>query len=358
VPDDANRADGRLGGLNCGGHRWVRRSVDRTAGPQSAIGSGCAIAYRAGAALADLEFVQFHPTALDQPGRPAFLLSEALRGAGAQLINSRGERFMPSIHPDAELAPRDIVARAVAHECRSGPVFLSLSHLDPLKIHARFPNLSRRLAHRGLDLAVDLLPVRPAAHFSIGGILVDRDGRTTLPGLFAVGEVACSGLHGANRLASNALGECLVFGTRGGYEAARSVAARRDGRPEPSFEPPAGIEARRAPLALRSSMTEFAGIERSGHGLHHLRNWLEQHLPTGTSWETRTPDAWLISTLIAQAALVRAESRGSHYRIDYPAPSPDMVGRFVHRRGEPLEFRPISHLGSSIGPPAFQEVIR
>ena len=328
---------------------------DRTAGPLSATGSGIAMAYRAGATLADLEFVQFHPTVLDQPGRP-LLLTEALRGEGAYLIDAQGERFMIPAHPDAELAPRDIVARAVLSRRRSGPVYLSLRHLDPAHIHTRFRSLSHRLAERGLDLARDLLPIGPAAHFSMGGVLVDSDGRSTLPGLFAVGEVACSGLHGANRLASNALGECLVFGTRGGAAAARSS--------HPHWEIPFPADdsawrerrvSRIAPLELRSMMTQHAGLERSAESLRHLHEWLSNH-PA----RDRTPDAWLIGELIAGAALARTESRGSHYRIDCPFPDPGLRGRFIHHQGEPLGFLPIverfDQPAHDVRP--YQEVIR
>lgn len=328
---------------------------DRTAGPLTAIGSGLAMAYRAGASLADLEFVQFHPTVLDQPGHSPLLLTEALRGEGAYLLDAHGERFMIPIHPDAELAPRDIVARAVLSRRRAGPVYLTLGHLDPTAVHARFRSLSLHLAQRGLDLARDPLPVGPVAHFSIGGVLVDHDGRSTLPGLLAVGEVACTGLHGANRLASNALGECLVFGTRGGVAAAGSDHPHRD-IPFPTYE---GEQRRRtsrvAPNDLRVMMTQLAGLERSGESLRRLLEWLGSHAA-----RHRAPDAWLISELLASAALTRTESRGSHYRIDYPFTDPELRGRFIHRQGEPLHFLP------SIEPldqPArdlrqYQEVIR
>ncbi|CCF86302.1 L-aspartate oxidase (Quinolinate synthetase B) [Nitrolancea hollandica Lb] len=329
---------------------------DRTAGPITATGSGIAMAYRAGATLADLEFVQFHPTVLEQPGRPPLLLSEALRGDGAYLINAQGERFMIAIHPDAELAPRDIVARAVLSQRRSGPVYLTLGHLDPVNVHTRFQSLSHRLAQRGLNLAADLLPISPAAHFSMGGVLADNDGQTTLPGLFAVGEVACTGLHGANRLASNALGECLVFGTRGGVTAAHSRHPyQASPLPETGREPLQRRVWRSAPIELRTMMSQLAGLERSGDSLGDLLDWLGSH-PA----RSRTPDAWLIGELLARAALARAESRGSHYRIDHPFVDPELRGRFIHRQGEPLGFLPIAE---RIDQPAYklrdyQEVIR
>ncbi len=311
---------------------------DRTAGPLSATGSGLAMAYRAGATLADLEFVQFHPTVLEQPGRPPLLLTEALRGEGAYLINAQGERFMIPVHPDAELAPRDIVARAVLYQRQSGPVYLTLGHLDPVKVHDRFRSLSRQLTQRGLNLAADPLPVAPAAHFSMGGVLVDHDGQTTLPGLFAVGEVACTGLHGANRLASNALGECLVFGTRGGAKAAHSHHLRQEiPFPVSDLERPPRHASRGAPIELRTMMTQLAGIERSGESLRQLLDWLGSY-----PMKDRVPDAWMISELLARAALARVESRGSHCRIDYPFTDRELRGRFIHRQGEPLGFLPIT----------------
>lgn len=329
---------------------------DRTAGPLSTTGSGVAMAYRAGATLADLEFVQFHPTVLEQPGRSPLLLTEALRGDGAHLVNAQGERFMIPVHPDAELAPRDIVSRAVHSQRQSGAVYLTLGHLDPKRVHTRFRSLSRKLSERGLDLAADPLPIAPAAHFSMGGVLVDHDGQTTLPGLFAVGEVACTGLHGANRLASNALGECLVFGTRCGRAAAHSRHQHRTNPfPISGNEPCQSWGSQEAPIELRTMMTQLAGLERSGESLLRLLEWLGSHPATN-----RVPDVWLISELVARAALARTESRGSHYRIDHPFVDPELRGRFIHRRDDALGFLPIT---DRIEQPAFklrdyQEVIR
>src|SRR5438045_2623235 len=170
----------------------------------------------AGARVADLEFVQFHPTALNVPGAPRFLISEALRGDGGRLINGRGEPFMTRYHPDGDLAPRDIVARSIMREMEmtGGSVFLSLTHLDPAYVTRRFPTIADMCRQVGLDLTRDPIPVSPAAHYVMGGVDTDEWGRTSLPGLFAAGEVACTGVHGANRLASNSLLEGLVFGAR------------------------------------------------------------------------------------------------------------------------------------------------
>ncbi len=191
-----------------------------TTNPAVATGDGIAAALAAGAELADMEFYQFHPTALSLPGVPRFLLSEALRGEGAWLVNAAGERFMHRYHPLLELAPRDVVARAITREgmaARPGevlPVYLDMRHVAGIDLDARFPGISTFLHQHGLDLARDLIPVRPAAHYLMGGVRTDVDGQTSLPGLYAAGEVACTGVHGANRLASNSLLEGLVFGAR------------------------------------------------------------------------------------------------------------------------------------------------
>ena len=201
--------------LATGGAGQVYRE---TTNPPVATGDGVAMAYRAGAKVADLEFVQFHPTALSVPGQPRFLLSEALRGEGARLVNADGEPFMHRYDAAGDLAPRDRVARGIVREReRTGrPVFLSLGHLDPRFVHDRFPLIAEACRVAGLDLARDRIPIGPAAHYMMGGVATDLDGRTTIQGLFAAGEAACTGVHGANRLASNSLLEGLVFGARAG----------------------------------------------------------------------------------------------------------------------------------------------
>ena len=187
-----------------------------TTNPGVATGDGVALAYHAGARVIDLEFVQFHPTALNKAGAPRFLISEALRGEGARLVNASGDAFMIRYHPAGDLAPRDVVARGIAREAERthGPVFLTLAHLDAAHVRKRFPTITETCRQVGLDITTDPIPVGPAAHYLMGGIETDEWGRTSLAGLYAAGEAACTGVHGANRLASNSLLEGLVFGAR------------------------------------------------------------------------------------------------------------------------------------------------
>src|SRR3954469_10142738 len=204
-----------------------------TTNPAVATGDGIALAIHAGARVTDVEFVQFHPTALNLAGAPRFLISEALRGEGARLVNARGEAFMARRHPDGDLAPRDIVARGIARESEEtgAPVFLTLAHLDAGYVRERFPTIAAMCAQVGLDLARDPIPVGPAAHYIMGGVDTDEWGRTSIAGLFAAGEAACTGVHGANRLASNSLLEGLVFGARAAEamtQAPQAAAMKRD----------------------------------------------------------------------------------------------------------------------------------
>jgi L-aspartate oxidase len=269
---------------------------ERTTNPPGAVGDGIVLAYRAGAAVADLELVQFHPTVLASNG---LLLSEALRGEGALLVDSGGRRFTE------ELAPRDVVARAIGAR---GSALLDLRPVD----RARFPSLVGALQREGYDPARDLIPVAPAAHYTMGGIATDLHGRSSVPGLYAAGECACTGVHGANRLASNSLLECLVFGRRA------ALAALEE--PEPPARlgpaPELGLEPAEAPGELRRLLWQEAGLVRDGAGLERLR---------------RAPH--LLARLIAEAALARRESRGGHFRADYPSEDPALAGHFVLRAG-------------------------
>jgi L-aspartate oxidase len=310
------------------------RVFRETTNPEVATGDGVALAFLAGARVMDLEFVQFHPTALARPGAPRYLLSEALRGEGAVLVNAAGERFMPRYDPDGDLAPRDRVARAMLRESdRTGAaVFLSLTHLPASAVRARFPLIAELCARAGLDIAVDRLPVAPAAHYVMGGIATDLDGRTSLPGLFAAGEAACTGVHGANRLASNSLLEGLVFGGRAG-EAMRAIDAPWPGPATAPRAIPAGAG---APLtlpvtesAIADLMWRHAGVFRDREGLTGACEALEpdwQALVGGLTAGRRLDAAtWRVASLltvgrlIARAALRREESRGAHWRADFPA---------------------------------------
>jgi L-aspartate oxidase len=306
-----------------------------TTNPPVATGDGVAMAYRAGAAVADLEFVQFHPTALKVAGQPRFLLSEALRGEGARLLNEAGEWFMERYDPAGDLAPRDRVARAIELESRrtGAPIYLSLQTLDPDFVHERFPLISAACREAGLDLARDRIPVGPAAHYIMGGVQTDLDGRTTIGGLFAAGEVACTGVHGANRLASNSLLEGLVFGARAGRAMRADL---RDGAPVetvPNPSPAPGVAdgfafAGDAASKIQAAMWRDVGLFRNRAGLEAVVGELE---PIWRSLDTRMAngrpldaEGWRVASiltvgrLIARAALRREESRGAHYRDDFP----------------------------------------
>jgi L-aspartate oxidase len=300
-----------------------------------ATGDGLALAAQAGAELSDMEFYQFHPTALFLPGAPRFLLSEALRGEGAWLRNDRGERFMEGAHPMAELAPRDVVARAIAREGmdaagRPRPVYLDMRHVRGMDLHTRFPGISAMLARYGLDLARDLVPVRPAAHYLMGGIRTDLAGRTSVGGLYAAGEAACTGVHGANRLASNSLLEGLVFGAR----AAQAIlgdhlplVAAEAAPPAPRLlSATAGQEVEDTIVALQAAMWAHAGLLRDEASLREgvvaqaaCASRLNELARSGSS--RRLAEGGSLCTVAAailQCALARTESRGAHFRNDFP----------------------------------------
>lgn len=330
-----------------------------TTNPAVATGDGPALAWDAGARLADMEFVQFHPTALAFPGAPRFLLSEALRGEGAILRNPAGERFMAQYHADAELAPRDVVSRAVEREIRKAAqaeapqspgamrpsltCYLDATHLPASHLEKRFPRIASTLKTYGLNLASDWIPIRTAAHYSMGGVWTGLDGRSSLPGLYAAGETACTGVHGANRLASNSLLEGLVFGIR----AARSMASEPAVPASAPLEPaemllPADAGRYSSAIAtLRRLMWECAGVIRNAQGLQQALDQLQQikqqapsssAMRAGESREAlRIARQWHSIRTTAEAvlhsALAREESRGGHYREDFPEHRDDLAGR-------------------------------
>jgi len=296
----------------------------RRTGPDTSVGEGMALGWHAGAALADIEFVQFHPTALDVPGRPARLLTEALRGEGAVLRDANGERFMDRFHPQGDLAPRDVVARAVlqVREETGAEVYLDATAVPD--VARRFPTADEQCREVGLDIATQPVPVAPAAHYCMGGVLTDLWGRTSVPALFAAGEVACTGVHGANRLASNSLAEALVFGRR--------AAIAHDGvlpTPDPvdalGAEPTGAMTLR----SIREQADRFLGVRRDGPELDKLAAELASAADPGGG-----RSATLVAWLMAGAASRRTESRGGHFRVDHPAPDPAWaVRQVVNHRG-------------------------
>jgi L-aspartate oxidase len=308
----------------------------QTTNPPVATGDGVALAFHAGARVADLEFVQFHPTALNVRGAPRFLISEALRGDGARLINGRGQAFMNRYHPDGDLAPRDVVARSIVREMEmtGGSVFLSLSHLDPDYVIHRFPTIADMCRQINLDLATDPIPVSPAAHYIMGGVDTDLWGRTSIPGLFAAGEVACTGVHGANRLASNSLLEGLVFGARAALamqedQAPAALAADRRIATSGSALPVMAPGGRSLTTSeVRDLMWKSVGLFRTREGMQDAAAQLEAayvaHRQALDNARADDADAWkqfnlvTVARLIARAALRREESRGAHYRQDFP----------------------------------------
>ena len=302
-----------------------------TTNPKVATADGWALAHQAGVALRDLEFLQFHPTALTLPDvNPAPLISEAVRGAGAVLVDRDGRRFALDADPRGELAPRDIVARAVAAAVAAGGAWLDARSIADFS--TRFPGITAMLARHGLDAARDLLPVAPALHYAMGGIQTDLEGRARLPGLWAVGEVASTGVHGANRLASNSLLEGLVFADRAGRVVADAVAggapkgaaanaaagsgmtAPGAGEPDDGADEACG-EIRRE---MRETMTAYVGVQRTEASLLHAEQTFERLGATTPEGAWRTRNQLLVARLITQAARRRRESRGGHRRLDYP----------------------------------------
>lgn len=312
--------------LATGGAAQVYR---HTTNPSIATGDGIRLAWRAGARVADLEFAQFHPTALAVPGQARALLSEALRGEGARLVNHDGEPFMTRYEAAGDLAPRDRVSRGLVREMRrtGRAVYLSLQHLDASSVHDRFPTASAVCRAAGLDLARDPIPVSPAAHYVMGGVETDAWGRTTLPGLLAAGEVACTGIHGANRLASNSLLEGLVFGARAAVAMQQPARAGhlagpiREAAPAPPMAPtrvPDEDEVRQLMWDDVGLVRDRAGLERAAAALDGFAAAVEATVGAGGDGG-RLASLVTVGCLMARAALRRTESRGGHFRADFPS---------------------------------------
>jgi L-aspartate oxidase len=322
-----------------------------TTNPEVATGDGLAIAYRAGAELRDMEFMQFHPTVLYIAGSSRNLITEAIRGAGAWLVDRNGDRFMPKYDTRAELAPRDVVSRAIVaqmEKTRHPNVYLDLRHLDAERIRARFPGIYALCAEFGLVLTRDRIPVRPGAHYMIGGATVDLDGRTTVPGLWAAGEVTSSGLHGANRLASNSLLEALVYGKRAGHLASEAALTLGDDfRALPLEnvrvdEPSEPLDLTDIRNSLKSLMWRADGVVRDGEQLaeaaddldHWCRYVLGRQFSAPGGWELQ--NMLLVARLMIAAALERQETRGVHVRSDYPATDEQHWQRHIVFQRDPI----------------------
>ena len=343
---------------------WARRTILATGGagqlyrestnPPGASGDGLGLAWRAGAELRDMEFMQFHPTVLYIAGGTRSLITEAVRGAGAHLVDRDGRRFMPDFDPRAELAPRDVVSRAITvvmQRTHHANVYLDLSHLDPAMIQRRFPGMAETCAKFGLDLARDRIPVRPGAHYMIGGVAVDALGHTSVPGLLAAGEVTSSGLHGANRLASNSLLEGLVYGARAGQAASDEILA---GSSAEEFRVPmisasksgdaggegnGSLDLANIRNSLRSLMWRQVGVERTGESLAEaldtVEGWCRYVLPR----QFADPQGWQlqnmleVARLMIRAAIRRCETRGVHFRSDHPQASDAWRVHIAWQRG-------------------------
>ena len=325
----------------------VGRVYRETTNPDVATGDGVAMAYRAGATIANMEMIQFHPTALFLEGAPRFLLSEALRGEGAVLRNADMQRFMSRYHESEELAPRDIVSRAIVSELsrlRKGPVYLDLTHLSDGYVRKRFPRIYTTCLRYGVDLEVEPVPVHPAAHYAMGGVLTGFDGATTLPRLYAAGEAACNGVHGANRLASNSLLEGLVFGARAG-ESMREHAGASVQQPPIRRRRTVSALPGNAIANLRHLAWRHAGITRSGDGLREglqqldlLSTLFEKGLSRTSRHGFETDNMYQVIRLVARCALAREESRGGHFRSDYPDAKPGFRKHSRIRRGRKVRF--------------------
>jgi len=313
----------------------------RTTNPPTATGEGIGLAYQAGAEVMDMEFMQFHPTALYSEGGRSFLISEAVRGEGAHLLNAAGDRFMLRYHEMGELAPRDVVAAAIHKEMAESKrdfVFLSLEHLGGDFVRRRFPNIYEECLKRGIDITRDRVPVAPAAHYTIGGVRTDLDGRTSLEGLSACGEVAATGVHGANRLASNSLLECLVFGKRAVESAVGKSASHADWQTSCEQPERTAEESAEETRQLGILLTDRVGLVRSEAGLCSAKRELENLQSAGGERPTNARHRLTVASLMVQAALLRTESRGVHLREDFPNEDPTWRKHIVLQRGREPRF--------------------
>ena len=318
--------------------------------PIVATGDGVAMAFRAGAEISDMEFIQFHPTSLYLKNGPHVSLSETLRGGGAYLRNLEMRRFMVKYHPMGELAPRDVVARAVMHElevsrAKEPVVYLDLTHLHSDQIRAHFPRLYTTCMQYNIDISTDLIPVRPAAHYAMGGVHSDLCGRTSLPGLYVAGEVAATGVHGANRLAGNSLLEGLVFGARAGTamrDELRHVLPRPDKQHRAASNGPVNFTTEQLIEEIQNLMWQDVGIVRTGAGMKRAIERLNMitpgvaHPQTRRGYEAR--NLHIVGSLVARSAMARQESRGAHYRTDFPAHNDAKFLRHSLIKGDSIRF--------------------
>jgi L-aspartate oxidase len=325
-----------------------------TTNPGTTTGDGVALAYRAGCLLADMEFIQFHPTSIYTGDEKSYLISEAVRGEGAWLINEKGERFMTSVHESAELAPRDIVARSIFKQIQAQNlpyVYLSLGHLDPGRILKRFPNISEKCRQLGIDMT-DRIPVAPAAHYMVGGVRSDRNGLTNIPDLFVCGELASTGIMGANRLASNSLLECLVFGYRAVQECEKNSPGHSEYREPAMFNPVFGKNPERAgefcSLSKRVSeiMTLHAGIVRNEsllkEGLAKLEKERKDFVKnTNEIYNQMGENLIIVAELIIKSAIYRRESRGGHFREDHPYEDKSCTYHIIQQKNRELTTLPV-----------------
>ncbi len=329
----------------------LSRIFERSTNPHTATGDGIALAWEAGGRIADIEFIQFHPSALYVPGKEAYLISEAVRGEGAWLLNHEGKRFMKEIHPLAELAPRDVVAYHIFKEIQKSEedyIYLSLKHLDAEKIKARFKNIYLHLKELGIDLTTDMVPVAPAAHYMVGGIHTNLNAETNIRGLYVCGEAASTGVMGANRLASNSLLECLVFGKRASQSAAQL--------PWPQENLPAvqAIElnqtSEKAYLDSRNviskQMMKSLGVVRNEAGLEEALQIFDGIINKYSSQKNdynflKIRGSATVCSLIAKGALIREESRGGHIRTDFPMENPDFLKHTLQQKGKQIQLEKV-----------------